>query len=64
MSVLFYQLVITVWIGAHPLTYTLPDLYPATDQDRCQARASDLFKHRKRKKRMTIECVETDKRAI
>ncbi len=56
------QMVITVWLGVHPVTYTLPDLYRATD-DACQTAANNLFARRKPGVKMTIECIPTNRRA-
>lgn len=51
------QLLITVWVGIHPITYTVPHMYARTD-DACQHRAASIFAHRiNRHQRMTIECV-------
>jgi hypothetical protein len=51
------QVLITVWIGVHPVTYTLPHRFPHHDSV-CQDYANALFAKRKDKKvRMTIECV-------
>lgn len=52
------QVLITVWVGLHPATYTLPHQYPATG-DACQRYANFLgsMKIKDEKVRMTIECV-------
>lgn len=56
------QVVVTVWMGAHPerpITYTIPKLYPVTNNS-CQEAAEALFARRKDKStRMKIECVPT-----
>jgi hypothetical protein len=57
------QVVVTVWASAHPVTYTIPKLYPATDRGMaaCQSTANKLFANRKvgTFKRMVIDCVPT-----
>lgn len=53
------QVLITVWLGVHPVTYTLPTKYSsATDQ--CQQYVNWLFAHRTPKgyRKMRIECVK------
>lgn len=58
------QILVTVWIGVHPITYTIPKLYPVTSE-KCQQYANKLFAHRKSKRtRMTIECISTDGRHV
>lgn len=63
ISTALSQILITVWIGTHPITYTLPKLYPATDNP-CQEAVNRMFARRKPDVRMTIECVPTDKRTL
>jgi hypothetical protein len=56
------QVVVTVWIGVHPVTYTLPKLY-ANNTGACQRYADFLMTKRKPSKvRMVIECVPTNGR--
>jgi hypothetical protein len=62
ISSLFLQLVVTVWIGAHPLTYTLPRIYRALQADSCVAKGQWLLAHAKPGLEMEIYCVGTDKR--
>ncbi len=66
MDSAFFQIVITVWMGAHPVTHTVPQLYKATDYDKCIQRAESILAHRKspirKPTRIIIECVPTDKR--
>lgn len=52
------QILITVWVGVHPVTYTLPHQYSLLNDD-CQRVVNQLASVRKRNthKRMTIECV-------
>lgn len=53
-----FQVLVTVWMGVHSVTYTIPKRYPATKVEACQEYAAELFAHRKDKNvRMTIECV-------
>jgi hypothetical protein len=47
ISSLFLQLVVTVWIGAHPLTYTLPRIYWALQADSFVAKGQWLLAHAK-----------------
>ena len=54
-----YQIVLTGWLRAHPVTFTLPKMYPVSA---CMASAANLARHAKRGARVTIECVATDKR--
>ena len=49
----FHQLVVTVWIGAHPLTYTLPRIYWALQADSCVAKGQWLLADR----RVRPECL-------
>lgn len=61
----FLQIVITIWLGVHPVTYTLPKLYALVDHDQCEMRVGWLFAHRKHKRqRMELDCVPTDKREL
>lgn len=55
------QLVVTVWVGVHPVTYTLPKLY-ATTSHACQDRANALYAQKRKGVRMVIECVPTAER--
>lgn len=62
------QVVVTVWVSAHPVTYTIPKLYSQTDGGRaCTAAMDRLWARRavqaiKRIKRMTLECLPTNNR--
>ena len=51
-----------VWIGAHPLTYTLPRIYWALQADSFVAKGQWLLAHAKPGLEMDIYCVRTDKR--
>lgn len=58
------QIVITIWLGAHPLTYTLPKLY---SPEACEATGKSLARRGRPKskaRRVEIECVATDKREL
>jgi hypothetical protein len=55
------ELVITAWIGSHPITYTLPKVYALTS-GACE-RQAELLESKKRKgARVSIACVPTDAR--
>lgn len=58
------QVVITIWLGVHPFTFTLPKLYPTTEAT-CELQLEQLLKHRKHKRQhMELECAPTDKVAL
>lgn len=42
MTASLFHIVLTIWIGIHPVTYTLPKLYYATDVDLCVGTAEKL----------------------
>lgn len=53
------MLVLTVWVGAHPVRHELGIMNP----NACTERAVELFQHRKNKKlHMEISCEPTDQR--
>ncbi len=59
-----FQIVITVWLGAHPFTHTLPQLYSPED---CEIAGKHLATRGKKKspaRKIEIECVSTNKRDI
>jgi hypothetical protein len=58
----FLQIVITVWLTAHPVRYTLPKIYYGYED--CAERGHALVKQAKHGKHILIECVETHKRNI
>jgi hypothetical protein len=60
---LFWQLVVTVWLGAHPVTFAAPRLYPTMHGEDCRA-AGEVLAHRMKPDapKMSFECVQTDKR--
>lgn len=60
----FLQIVVTVWLSAHPFSYTIPKIY-FTDAA-CEARIEQLLKRvrKHRFRRLEMECLPTDKRNI
>lgn len=58
----FFQIVITLWLGAHPVTYTLPKIYGP--RQRCFERIDELAKRVKPHRHLEMQCVTTDKRDI
>lgn len=65
MTTAFLQIVVSVWIGAHPVTITLPKIWSSLEWFECQDYASDLMKHRKNKRQhIEVECVESNKRNL
>ena len=59
MAVGMFQLVITVWFGAYPFTYTLPKVYTL---DACIKLAEKLGSRiSSDAPRMKPECVQSDK---
>jgi hypothetical protein len=66
MSHTLIQIVITIWLGVHPVRYILPEKYAVTG-DACVERAALLkvqLEHLRKNPstRITTECVEIDGR--
>jgi hypothetical protein len=63
---MFYQIVITLMLGAHPMTYTMPKLWYATDYAECVAKADaislNLAAHQRKRFPITVSCEMTSKR--
>jgi hypothetical protein len=64
----FLQAIVSIWIGVHPVTITLPKLYARTDQGECFSHADAVVKSLKRHERghyrFEAWCEETDKRDL
>lgn len=65
MNSAFLQVVVSVWLSSHPVTFTLPHLWSAMDHDKCEEYIERMLVHRKNKKlHMEIACERTDRRAL
>lgn len=61
-----FQIVISIWLGVHPVTYTLPKIYYWGSAS-CELAGIALVKHAKHRngaRHVEVECIPTDKREL